>query len=110
MKTMCPSSVVGRFRCARVTVLLSLLMLLWIPRGVMAGDFAYYTNNGAITIWAYTGPGGTVIIPDTINGYPVTSIAAQAFHSSPQWHYITNMIISDNVNNIGSAAFFGATN
>ena len=34
------------------------------------------TNNGTITITGYTGPGGAVTIPGTINGLPVTSIGA----------------------------------
>jgi hypothetical protein len=34
-----------------------------------------YTNNGSsVTITGYTGPGGNVIIPGTINGLPVKSI------------------------------------
>ena len=32
-----------------------------------------------ITITGYTGSGGDVILPDTINGLPVTSIGASAF-------------------------------
>ncbi len=42
----------------------------------------YQTNNGAITIIApYTGTGGLVAIPDTINGLAVTAIAPNAFYS-----------------------------
>jgi len=41
--------------------------------------FACTTNNGAITITKYTGNGGAVTIPDTTNGYPVTSIGYGVF-------------------------------
>jgi len=37
-------------------------------------QFDYTTNNGAITITGYTGPGGAVVIPGTINGLSVTRI------------------------------------
>ena len=59
-------------------VLLPLLLLLALPAAVQA-QFTYTTNNGAITITGYTGPGGAVTIPSTINGLPVTSIGDQAF-------------------------------
>src|SRR6476661_3995097 len=35
---------------------------------VQAEDYSYETNNGTITITKYTGPGGVVTIPGTING------------------------------------------
>ena len=43
---------------------------LWYP----PVPYTYTTNNGTITITGYTGPGGAVTIPGTINGLPVTSI------------------------------------
>ena len=39
-------------------------------------QFTYTDNGGAVTITGYTGPGGVVAIPDTINTDPVTSIGA----------------------------------
>ena len=48
-----------------------LLLLLTLPAVVQA-QFTYTTNNGQITITRYTGPGGAVVIPTTINGRPVT--------------------------------------
>ena len=42
-------------------------------------QFTFITNNGAITITGYTGPGRAVTIPDTINGLPVTSIGEMVF-------------------------------
>jgi hypothetical protein len=43
----------------------------------------YVTNNGTVTITKYTGPGGTVIIPGTIDGLPVTRIQPSAFADCP---------------------------
>src|ERR1039457_5758047 len=37
-------------------------------------EFNYTTNYGTVTITRYTGPGGDVTIPETINGLPVTAI------------------------------------
>ncbi len=54
-------------------VLLPLLLLLALPALVQA-QFTFTTNNGAIAITGYTGPGGDVTIPSWTNGYPVTSI------------------------------------
>ena len=45
-----------------------------LHHGSLPTEFNYTTNNGTITITGYTGPGGAVTIPSTINGLPVTSI------------------------------------
>ena len=65
-------------------------------------QFAYTTNNGAITITGYTGAGGAVIIPAEISGLPVTSIGDWAFYSAG----VINFTIADTVTNIGDGAFF----
>src|ERR1035438_6227712 len=65
-------------RTACATGLLPLLLLLTLPAAVEA-QFTYTTNNGAITITRYTGPGGAVTIPYKITGMPVTSIGPSAF-------------------------------
>ena len=50
------------------------------PAAAMAQTmFTWTTNNGAITITKYTGPGGAVTIPSTLNGLPVTSIGSGTF-------------------------------
>jgi hypothetical protein len=53
-------------------------LLLGIPAAVQA-QFDYATNNNAITVTEYTGFGGDVAIPATVNGLPVTSIGDGAF-------------------------------
>jgi len=54
------------------------LLLLALPIAAQA-QFTYMTQNGAVTITGYTGPGGNVTIPSAINGLPVTSIGDEAF-------------------------------
>src|ERR1700742_3017190 len=82
------------------------LAVLLLPMVVRA-QYTYTTNSGAITITGYSGPGGTVTIPDTINGYPVTSLGDNAF-----WHNnnLTNLIVGRNVLNIGGNTFAFSTN
>jgi hypothetical protein len=72
-----------------------------------AGDFTYATNNGTIAIVKYTGPGGDVTIPSTVNGLPVTSIWGYAFQNCSS---LTNITIPSSVTDIGFDAFRACTN
>jgi len=65
-------------------------------------DYIYSINNGTITIIGYTGPGGAVNIPSTINGLPVTSIGAYAFEGNTT---LTSVTIPSSVTSIGAGAF-----
>ncbi len=106
-----------------------LALLLALPGAIEAADFTYTNNNGAIMITGYTGPGGNVTIPGTIEGLPVTSIGESAFSglgavtgvllpgsvtnigdSAFQLSGLTNFAIPDSVTHLGSAAFFACTN
>jgi len=62
------------------------------------------TNNGAITITRYIGSGGAVavVIPDTTNGYPVTTIGTYAFLNNTN---VTSVTIPNSVTSIGGFAF-----
>jgi hypothetical protein len=82
--------------------LFRVLLLLTLPAVVQALDFTYTTNKSTITITRYTGPGGDVGIPSTIDGLPVTSIASGAFQSCMG---LTSVTIPDSVTNLGGAAF-----
>ena len=69
---------------------------------VRAQDYTYITNNGTITITKYTGSGGDVTIPDTINGLPVTSIGDSAFSDCTS---LTSITMPNSVTEIGDGAF-----
>lgn len=68
-----------------------------------ATDFTYVTNGAAITITGYIGTNGSVVIPNVINGYPVTSIADYTFYYNQRT--LKRMTIGNNVTNIGWFAF-----
>ena len=77
--------------------------LLLLP-AVAQAQLTFTTNNDAITITGYTGSDGTVVIPDTTNGYPVTAIADYAFNGNTT---LTNLTIPSSVTNIGVMEFVG---
>jgi len=78
-----------------------LLLLLAAPI-VAQGQFNYITNNGAVTITGYnTAAGLNAVIPLSIDGYPVLSIADYAFSNSS----ITNVSIPNSVTDMGEGAF-----
>jgi hypothetical protein len=56
--------------------------VLALPVAAQA-QFNHTISNGAITITGYTGPGGAITIPSSINGLPVTSIGQQASSLPP---------------------------
>lgn len=93
-------------RTARWVAGVLLLVSAWLCAGsaniLLGGDYDYTTNNGAITITKYTGPGGSVVIPSTINDLPVTSIGEQAFEDC---YNLILMTIPGGVTNIGVYAF-----
>ena len=71
---------------------------LWNPQE----QFTFTTNSGVVTITGYTGSGGAVSIPVTINGLPVTSIGSYAFYNCN----LTSVTIPNSVANIESMAFY----
>lgn len=73
---------------------------------VRAEDYTYENTNGSLTITGYTGPGGAVIIPATINGLPVTEIGYVAFYEATA---VTSVTIPSGVTRIGNNAFYGCT-
>ena len=69
--------------------------------GPAQAQFEYVTNNDAITITGYTGPGGAVSIPASTNGHPVVTIQG-AFNGNA---LVTSVIIPHGVTNITGATF-----
>jgi len=81
------------------------VLMLTLP-AVVHAQFTFTPNNGAITITGYTGPGGNVVIPNTTNGLPVTSIGNRAFYYCRN---LTSATIDTNVTSIGDEAFSSCT-
>ena len=84
------------------------------------GDFEYdFLYDGTIEITKYTGNGGNVVIPSTINGKRVTRIGNEAFigkfgfdSETQKESYesnITSITIPNGVTSIGYAAFQGCS-
>ena len=94
-------------RCgtARLARLLPLLPLFALPATVQA-QFDCATNHGTITITGYSGSGGDVDIPSTLNTLPVTAIANYALANCTN---LTSITIPNSVTSIGENAFSGCT-
>ena len=71
-------------------------------KSVPAG-LSYSVSSGEVTITDYTGSAAELVIPDTINGYPVTSIGEDAFYNCRK---LTSVTIPDSVTSIGNDAFY----
>jgi hypothetical protein len=69
-------------------------------------DFTCLINYGAITITGYRGPGGAVVIPDSIDSLPVTGIGDYVFYNSTS---LTDVTIGKNLTTIGMRVFEGCT-
>lgn len=93
-------------RSPLIPTLLVLSGMLTIAKADTFGDFTYGINNSAVTITGYTGPGGNVIIPDVIEGKPVTCIGEKAFFDC---NTITSVNIPVGVSSIGGGAFSGCS-
>jgi hypothetical protein len=92
----------ARFASGLIPGFLLMLLVLALPIAGQAQVFSYTTYNGTITITGYSGPVGPVTIPDTINNFPVVSIAPGAFNGNSD---VTGVTISTNVTSIGDDAF-----
>ncbi len=88
---------------ANAAKLLASLVLLVSPVIAQAQDCSFTNSNGRVTITGYTGPGGDVTIPSTINGLPVVTIGDQAFKSRTN---LTSVSIPNSVTVIGDSAFY----
>lgn len=68
--------------------------------------FNYTSDGTSVSITGYSGPGGSVTIPSTINGLPVTGIADNVFEGQSN---ITSISIPNGVTSIGYSVFMGCT-
>ena len=70
------------------------------------GGFTYTTSQKIASITGYTGNDEVIVIPETIDSYPVQAINDRAFQNSP----IKEVYIPASVTSIGEYAFLSCTN
>ena len=66
-------------------------------------DFEYEVEDGKATITGYTGKGRDVVIPDEIEGLPVTRIRSYAFQFCAL--SLTSITLPNSITTIGDRAF-----
>lgn len=70
-------------------------------------DYTYtITKNNTVTITGYTGSDTALTVPATLDGSPVTEIAADAFAEQTK---LTSVTLPDGLKKIGDDAFFNCT-
>ncbi len=75
---------------------------LALPSGVNA-QYQWVTNGyQTITLTKYTGTGGTVVIPESITGLPVTMIGKDAFRNCST---VRSVVIPASVTSLEDSAF-----
>ena len=85
----------------------SAVLVLGFASAVQAEDYDYYVHGGAITITRYTGQGGAVTIPETINGLAAKLIWANAFAGCIS---LVSVSLPDSLTTIEEGTFSGCTN
>jgi len=83
-----------------------LLVLAALLAATGHAQFNSSVNNNTVTITGYTGPGGVVAVPSTLGGYPVTTIAANAFAGKSS---ITSLSLPGTVTYLGDYAIYDCT-
>ena len=68
--------------------------------------FTFTTNNGTITVTTYIGIGGSVVVPDTINGLRVTTLGNVTFSGCAS---LTNITLGSNITGYAAQAFVGCS-
>lgn len=65
--------------------------LLRLTAPAARAQFTFTINNGTVTLTRYTGPGGDVTIPNTLDGLPVTDTGTNAFYRDGNLNGITTL-------------------
>ncbi len=89
-----------------VAMLLTLLPAAAFAAPAPESDFEYGASNGRAIIRKYKGAGGTVEIPATLGGYPVTGIGMHAF---AEYTSLKSVSMPESMTWIGNGAFAGCT-
>ncbi len=92
---------------AAIIVLSAVILVL--PTGAETTvEYTWQLTNGEATITGVNGSiSGDIIIPNTLGGYPVTSIGINAFFG---WRALTGISIPEGVTSIGEYAFSNCPN
>ena len=98
--------------CALYILLLTPMIKPKVASAAATSDgFQYEVSGNEAAIVGYNGPGGNIIIPETINDgvntYTVTDIRLQAFYYKSN---IFSVVIPDSVTSIGDGAFLLCNN
>ena len=83
----------------------ALLLLLALSAEAQPQGLDYITTNDTITITFYGGPDSDLVIPETIDGLPVTTIGERAFTWTDLYTPLTSITIPQSVTTIGKWAF-----
>lgn len=92
-------------------VILASVTLALVVGASPDNDYDFTVTHGEATIRGYTGPGGDVVIPSTLGGYPVVAISRYRA-GGPVFgpnETLTSIVIPDSVTSIGAWAFEGST-
>ncbi|MCH5187197.1 MAG: leucine-rich repeat protein [Oscillospiraceae bacterium] len=95
-----------------VAMLICIAMALAVVPGLTvtaetaADGFNYQVHDDHVEITGYTGSAAELVIPDEINGLPVTGITKSAFY---QCTSLTSINIPSGVTSIGDLAFYHCT-
>lgn len=95
-----------------IVMLFSLTVCLSLSASAeTSGDFEYTVlEDGTAEITGYTGEAISLSIPESLDGYTVTSIGEYAFSKYPDMSSFTSVEIPDSVINICDNAFFRCEN
>lgn len=81
---------------------LCLLAIFVTPFITVASEYEYSINDNKVIITKYTGIGGDVSIPETLEGAPVVTIGKTAFYGNQN---LISIALPSTVRNIGNQSF-----
>ncbi len=81
--------------------------IFWSPLLAASQDFTYVISNGEVAITGYSGLAAEIVIPNTIEGLPVTRIAEAAFQEN---EFIISLTMGAHITHIEDLAFYDCYN
>ena len=75
----------------------------WDP--LVLNQLGFSTNASQVTVTGYSGPGGAIVIPSTVGGFPIIAVESNAFLNLSS---LTGVTLPNTVTNLGNSAFAGA--